>query len=102
MVVNAVKYTERGGVKVALRGDQAGHVIEVVDTGPGIPLAEQARIFEPFHQLAKPGTAQGVGLGLSLVKGVAEALSARLTVESELGRGTTFRVVLPDAAGWAA
>ncbi len=102
LVVNAVKYTERGGVKVALRGDQAGHVIEVVDTGPGIPLAEQARIFEPFHQLAKPGTAQGVGLGLSLVKGVAEALGARLTVESELGRGTTFRVVLPDAAARAA
>lgn len=95
LVVNAVKYTERGRVKVTLRHGREGHLVEVADTGPGIPLAERARVFEPFHQLSKPGTAPGVGLGLSLVKGVTEALGAALSVESAPGEGTTFRVRLP-------
>ncbi|GEJ55732.1 ATP-binding response regulator [Anaeromyxobacter diazotrophicus] len=97
LVVNAVKYTERGRVKVTLRHGPDGHLVEVADTGPGIPPAERARVFEPFHQLSKPGTAPGVGLGLSLVKGVTEALGAALSVESALGQGTTFRVRVPPA-----
>jgi len=94
LVVNAVKYTEQGAVRVTVRHAARGHVLEVADTGPGIDRAERARIFEPFQQLGAPGTAPGVGLGLSLVRGVVEALGGELSLETEVGRGSTFRVLL--------
>jgi len=98
LVVNAVKYTERGEITVAVRAEASGRSLEVRDTGPGIPPEEQRRIFEPFEQLgAGPTrTTQGVGLGLSLVKGVVEALGGKLSISSTPGRGSTFRVTLPE------
>jgi signal transduction histidine kinase len=98
LVVNAVKYTHRGWVRLELSAATGGHRFSVADSGPGIAPADLARIFEPFEQLAPRASAQGVGFGLALVKGIADALGLELTVESIVGRGTTFHVLVPAAA----
>ncbi|HET7754433.1 MAG TPA: ATP-binding protein [Anaeromyxobacteraceae bacterium] len=97
LVVNAVKYTEQGTVTVAIGRLGAGAWIEVRDTGPGIAPRDLARVFEPYEQVGDAGrSASGVGFGLSLVRGIVEALGAMITVDSEVGRGSVFRVELPD------
>jgi hypothetical protein len=67
----------------------------VHDEGPGIPASDQTRIFEPFRRRTSDPRVPGVGLGLSLVRAVAEAHDGSIRVESETGRGTTFTLVLP-------
>ncbi len=100
LVDNAVKYTESGAVSVAVRSESEGAtavaVIDVGDTGAGIPSGEQARIFEEFYQLDNPGRdrARGVGLGLAIVKRLCELIDAGIEVESTLGKGTRFRLTL--------
>jgi PAS domain S-box-containing protein len=97
---NALKYTQRGHVEVALRFEERGHVLEVRDSGPGIAREHWGRIFEPFEQLEplRHKSTPGVGLGLALVKQVVEALGGKVELESEVGVGSTFRVVLPALA----
>jgi CheY-like chemotaxis protein len=68
-------------------------VLEVRDTGCGIPAPARARIFEPFFTTKSPE--KGTGLGLSTVKRITEQLSGRIDLESEVGKGTTFRLVFP-------
>ena len=68
-------------------------VLEVADTGPGIPPTLQARLFEPFFTTKPPGV--GTGLGLPLCRGIIEEHGGRICVESQPGQGTVFRVVLP-------
>ncbi len=68
-------------------------ILEVVDTGPGIPPAMQARIFEPFFTTKPPGV--GTGLGLSLCRGIIEGHGGTISVQSQPGHGTRFRVELP-------
>src|SRR5262249_57844849 len=70
--------------------------LEVLDTGPGIPLALQARIFEPFFTTKPPGV--GTGLGLPLCRGIVEAHGGTLEVTSTPGHGATFRLTLPLGA----
>jgi len=103
LVSNAVKYTRAGGVTVrarAVAGDRA--VIEVEDTGVGIAPEDRARLFERFFRAsdAYVREAGGTGLGLSIVKTLVERHGGRVEVESEPGRGSTFRVTLrrPRAA----
>ncbi|MFQ6099960.1 MAG: ATP-binding protein [Anaerolineae bacterium] len=98
---NAMKFTPAGGtVTVWLRqeGDQVA--LEVSDTGIGIEAGQLERIFERFYQV--DGSAQrqygGVGLGLALVKEIVEAYDGRVKVESQVGEGSTFTVLLPVAA----
>jgi two-component system, OmpR family, sensor histidine kinase KdpD len=70
--------------------------VRIVDRGPGVPAAERARIFEPFHRA--PGAAnghRGSGLGLAIVRGFVEANGGTVKVESLPGQGTTFEVALP-------
>ncbi len=107
LIGNAIKFTERGSVRVGLRweprtGERAAGTlaIEVADTGVGIPPEKQQEIFLPFVQVnpARSGERQGSGLGLSIVHRIAERMGGGITVESEEGRGTCFRVVLPDVA----
>jgi signal transduction histidine kinase len=92
---NALKYTPPEG-KVIIRGSSAAGaaVIEFEDTGPGIPPQEQPRIWERLYRGDKSRSQRGLGLGLSLVKAVVEAHKGRVTVRSEPGKGSTFRVEL--------
>jgi two-component system, sensor histidine kinase len=108
LIDNAIKYTERGEISVATQVDLTGTVpravLSVTDTGKGIPAAEQKRIFEEFYQLDNPGRdrSKGVGLGLAIVQRLCELIGATVVVESELERGTCFRVSLPAQHGEAA
>ena len=98
LLENAVRYNRDGGrVDVAVeRRDDAVH-LEVRDTGIGIPTADQNRIFERFYRVDKARTraAGGTGLGLSLVRNAVQRQGGSLTVESVLGEGSVFRVLLP-------
>jgi signal transduction histidine kinase len=98
LISNALKFTPEGGtVDVRTRADDEHAMLEVSDTGIGIPAEDQSRLFERFfrsskaHEQAIPGT----GLGLAIVKAIVEAHSGRIEVESREGEGTTFRVRLP-------
>jgi signal transduction histidine kinase len=100
LIVNAVKFTERGAVTVLLGHGAGGHSFEVRDTGPGIPAADRQRIFDPFEQLEplRHKHAPGVGLGLAVVRQLVTALGGEVTLESEVGRGSAFKVSLPSRA----
>jgi signal transduction histidine kinase len=97
LVNNAIKFTRRGEVAVAIEGRDSDCVFAVTDTGEGIPEAALARIFLPFEQLEplQRKSVRGVGLGLALVRQIAQSLHGRIEVESKVGVGSTFRVVLP-------
>jgi signal transduction histidine kinase len=99
LVTNALKYGPPDGrvdVTVAIEGD--GVVLAVSDEGPGISTADQARILEPFGRArGAEGLARGWGLGLTLVRGCAEAHGGTLSIDSG-GRGTTFSLRLPRDA----
>ena len=102
LVGNAVKFTHDGEVTVSLSAGSATQTVCVRDTGPGIPAEDHARIFEPFEQMEPiPNKhTRGVGLGLSIVKEMVEALSGTIELDSAVGRGSTFTVTFPsrDAA----
>ncbi|HXE75200.1 MAG TPA: ATP-binding protein [Candidatus Xenobia bacterium] len=95
---NAVQYTPAGG-RVTVRAAHADGqvVIAVSDTGIGIPQADQQRIFERFYRVdaARSREVGGTGLGLSIARHLVEAHGGRITVESEVGRGSVFSVYLP-------
>jgi len=103
LVGNAVKFTAEGTVQVEVsREGDAGPVhLTVRDTGPGIPEEDRQRVFEKFGQARahREGHAHGTGLGLTFVKLVAEAHGGTVALESEVGRGSTFTVVLPAGGG---
>jgi signal transduction histidine kinase len=95
LVGNAVKFTVRGGVTVRVSRHLAGVRIAVRDTGPGIALEVQGRIFEAFEQLGGRERTTGVGLGLALVQRMSDALGGSIDVWSRLGDGSEFVVTLP-------
>lgn len=97
LLSNAVKFTETGGVVVDCRRDGDRVVTGVIDTGIGIGPEDIGRLFQPFHQLDNGLTRQyeGTGLGLSICKRLVERLGGTISVESEPGRGSTFRFSLP-------
>jgi len=95
LIGNAVKFTKAGSITVAAQGQEGGVEISVIDTGVGISLEALALIFEPFHQVDNSGQQGGTGLGLYIVKRLLELLGGTVMVESEVGRGSTFRVWVP-------
>jgi two-component system NtrC family sensor kinase len=97
LLVNAIKYTPiRGKIKVSLRSELDQIIFEVADTGIGISAADQQHIFEKFYRAENvPKDTDGTGLGLAIVKSIVENHSGLIWVESVLGRGTKFTVVLP-------
>jgi signal transduction histidine kinase/ActR/RegA family two-component response regulator len=100
LVNNAIKFTSTGGVTLAARRAQSGRVlIQVSDTGPGIPASERERVFEEFYQIGNPSRdrAQGLGLGLAIVQRTARLLAIELKLVSEPGRGTTFELEMAAA-----
>jgi len=101
LVSNALKFTPEGGtVEVRTRPDGDFVALEVEDTGIGIPAEDQPRLFERFFRspVADEKAIPGTGLGLAIVKAIVEAHEGRISVESRVGKGTTFRVELPIAA----
>jgi signal transduction histidine kinase len=100
---NAIKFTDEGGlVVVATRSAGERVELSVTDTGMGMDGEEASRIFGLFAQGSGQGRQSGLGLGLYLVKKFTELHKGEVTVESEKGKGTTFRVYLPAATGVAA
>ncbi len=99
LVSNAIRYTEHGGVLVACRKHGLGVAVEIWDTGIGIAQADQQDIFSEFHQLGNPerDRNKGLGLGLAIAQGLANALGHDLTMASRPGHGSVFRLTLPVA-----
>jgi len=101
---NSLKFTKRGGVRVAFRWSREDLVVKVGDTGIGIPKDQIPKVFEEFRQLSEGMSRmfEGNGLGLSIVKRCVDLLHGRVTVESVEGEATTFTVALPlDVLGGA-
>jgi signal transduction histidine kinase len=94
---NAIKFTSEGSVTLKIDRSDEHHIIAVEDTGPGVPPADQGRMFEPFEQLdhLHPKRISGAGLGLALVRELTIALGGSIRIDSVLGRGCTFTLLLP-------
>jgi signal transduction histidine kinase/ABC-type amino acid transport substrate-binding protein/CheY-like chemotaxis protein len=98
LVGNAVKFTMAGGVVVRLgvrKNDKLHLLVEVEDSGPGIGEEDQKRLFKPFIQLAEGGDQRGTGLGLAITRQYVALMKGTISVHSELGMGSVFRVDLP-------
>lgn len=99
LLSNAIKFTPKGkSIIVRMRTVRNGICLEVIDTGIGIPKDKMEVIFERFGQVdsSLSRQAEGAGIGLSLVKRFIETLEGSISVKSKLGKGTTFKVILPD------
>ena len=97
LVGNAIKFTDEGEVVIKASAANGSFTVAVRDTGPGIGVTDQAKIFEEFKQVDSFLTRKkgGTGLGLSISKRIIEMHGGRLSVESDLGRGSTFSFTLP-------
>jgi two-component system phosphate regulon sensor histidine kinase PhoR len=98
LLQNAVRYTGRSKkIKMSCQAQEREVIISVSDNGPGIARHEHRRIFEKFYRVVDPANphVEGSGLGLAIVHHVVRAHRGRITVESDLGRGATFRIILP-------
>jgi len=95
---NAIKYTPaRGRVEIEMSREEDRVVVRFLDTGIGIDSVDLPRIWERLYRGDKSRSEQGLGLGLSFVKAVIEALGGTITSESELGKGSVFTITLPEA-----
>jgi PAS domain S-box-containing protein len=97
LVGNAIKFTDEGGVKIKVDCKNENLLIEVKDTGVGIPGDMKEKILEPFTQLDQSSTRKhgGVGLGLAIVSKILEELGGTLDIKSKVGKGTTMSLVFP-------
>ena len=93
LISNALKNTVEGFVEVVCETVDNGIVLRVTDTGSGIPQDKIDRIFERFEKV--DSFVQGAGLGLAICKSIVEKMGGEIGVESEVGKGTTFRLTLP-------
>jgi two-component system NtrC family sensor kinase len=98
LLSNAVKYSPTGAkISVSLQAEESQIILCVADQGTGIPQSEQARIFEKFYRASNVSDeVGGSGLGLAIVKSIVDSHQGRIWVESILGQGSTFFVVLPS------
>ncbi|SMP25547.1 hybrid sensor histidine kinase/response regulator [Shimia sagamensis] len=96
LIANALRYTDHGRVLVAARRRADKIVVEIWDTGPGIPIEQQAKVFDEFHRVnAAASPAEGLGLGLAIVERACRLLAHPMHMQSEPGRGTRFCITLP-------
>jgi two-component system sensor histidine kinase/response regulator len=105
IVGNAIKFTEKGSVliiteiqKIRIDEQKCDLIIKIVDTGIGIPQEEQEKIFESFKQQSNQANKKygGTGLGLAISKKLIEMMGGRITIESELGNGSIFSIIIPE------
>lgn len=99
LVHNAVKFTETGHVAVSAEARGQDLIVAVTDTGPGIPPEHVRQLFDEFYQVKNDERSytKGFGLGLAIARKLADHLGAQISVDSELGRGSRFAVVVPRA-----
>jgi signal transduction histidine kinase len=98
LISNAIKFTPTAGnVSISVDGDTQQISIRVQDSGPGIPLEEQERVFIPFYQVScgNQTSGHGMGLGLSIAQELIVRQGGRILVDSEVGKGSSFTIVLP-------
>lgn len=100
LVSNALKYTKHGGItlRIGTRQDEAAinwAVVDVCDTGPGIPKEDQERVFGEFQRLADSAGTDGAGIGLAISQSVARAIGGQITLASTPGEGSVFTLWLP-------
>jgi len=97
LIANSIKYTQSGGkITISARSEGDQIITQVSDNGPGIPPPDQPYIFDKFYRASNASSGEmGTGLGLAIVKSIAENHLGRVWVESSLGEGTTFSIVLP-------
>jgi len=100
LVGNAIKFTDKGEVRVTAKSVNGHFAVCVTDTGPGIPVEHQSRIFDQLNQVDNSNTKAkgGTGLGLAIAKQIVEMHGGRIWVESILGKGSTFQLELPTRA----
>lgn len=98
LIDNAIKYTQNGKIEIKLSKGFGNVVIEVKDDGLGIPKEHQTRIFERFYTVDRSHSRKsgGTGLGLSIVKHIVQAHNGDIILDSEFGKGTTFKIVIPE------
>ncbi|UXA07712.1 SpoIIE family protein phosphatase [Mycobacterium sp. SMC-2] len=99
LLSNAVKYTQRGSISVEVRAEPGYCVVAVRDTGVGIAAADLDRLFDRFYRAdnVRGRSVEGTGIGLSLVRGLVELHSGTVEIDSELDRGTTVTIRLPQS-----
>jgi signal transduction histidine kinase len=100
LVGNAIKFTDKGSVEISAGVVDGFFKIAVNDTGPGIAPEDQRKIFEEFQQVDNSSTRQkgGSGLGLAISKRIVEMHGGTIEVQSVLGEGSTFRILIPVRA----
>jgi len=102
LLSNAIKFTEPGGtVRLSCGRVEGAVTVTVADSGVGVPAEKLASIFEPFVQVDSrlTRTKEGVGLGLAISRDLARGMGGELSAESEMGKGSVFRLRLPEARG---
>ena len=97
LVGNAVKFTAHGKITVGAEAGEDHVVMSVTDTGPGIPREDLPYIFDRFWHAQREARTQGSGLGLAIAKGIVEAHGGRISVESDVGKGSKFSFTIPIA-----
>lgn len=96
LLSNALKYTEQGNVRLSFSSVDAETLsIKIEDTGAGMSAEDVARVFEEFHRSSATAHIQGTGLGLAITKRLVDLLKGRIQVESEIGKGSRFELILP-------
>jgi two-component system NtrC family sensor kinase len=96
LFLNARDAMPKGGwLTIVTRGDRDGAVVEIADTGSGIPVEQLSRIYDPFFTTKEIG--KGTGLGLSITYGIVQEHGGSITCDSQIGQGTRFSIRLPLA-----
>src|SRR5690554_3744761 len=96
LLSNAVRYTDRGKILIGIRRRDNGIVLQVIDTGRGIPNDQRDKIFREFHQVNQTGDNPGLGLGLAIVERMCRLLEVPLSLDSEVGKGTMFSLTFKN------
>jgi two-component system, OmpR family, sensor histidine kinase KdpD len=96
LVSNAARHAPRGPITLSGGAVEGRVELRVSDRGPGIPIADRARVFEAFQRLGDSPSGQGVGLGLAVARGLTEAMGGTLTAEDTPGGGVTMVVSLAE------